>query len=105
LAAPLEQADETRFVQYAAALGCYAYKLEIPGIRGAPDRMVLCPDGRVLFMELKREKGAKGVSYQQKRFHTILTRLGFSVITVFGFEQAKAALNDFLHVPALPEKS
>lgn len=85
---------ETDFVKYAAERGCYAYKFVIPGRRGAPDRIIFCPEGRTLFIEFKREDGK--LSRQQKTFHGILTSLGFTVYTAWNFKDACDTLDAFL---------
>ena len=53
----LEKEIEAEFVVWCANQGCLAYKLNFVGKRGAPDRMVICPKGKVVFIELKRPGG------------------------------------------------
>ena len=38
-------------------LGLLAMKFTSPGNDGVPDRLVICPDGRALFVELKTDTG------------------------------------------------
>ena len=37
--------------------GCLYYKFVSPGNNGVPDRIVICPDGTVYWLELKRPSG------------------------------------------------
>ena len=86
----LEADLEARCVARIEALGGLALKLVIPGVRGFPDRTVLMPGARTWFAEFKRIKTGR-VSAQQLKWHTDLTRLGFSVYFVdddAGFETA-----------------
>lgn len=76
----LECSLEERCVQQVERLGGLALKLQIPGVRGFPDRTVLM-EGRVFFVEFKRSKGGV-VSTQQRRWHDRLRRLGFYCATV-----------------------
>ncbi len=50
----LERSIEANFVRMAKALGCLVYKLHE---RNAPDRLVITPDNRPFFVELKRPRG------------------------------------------------
>lgn len=47
-----------------------------PGFAGVPDRIVLLPGGRIVFVELKKPKGGK-VSKLQKWWRQRLQGLGF----------------------------
>lgn len=88
---------EEQFVSYAAKHGCYAYKFQIPARRGAPDRIVFCPNGRTLFLEFKREDGK--LSKQQISFRKILKSIGFTVDVVYTLDEACDALDRFLENP------
>jgi hypothetical protein len=76
----LESSLEERCVRRVETLGGVALKLQMPGVRGFPDRTVLI-EGRVFFVEFKRSKGGV-VSTQQRRWHERLRRLGFYCATV-----------------------
>lgn len=49
----LEKSLEQKVVKYAKAQGCLCYKFTSPANRGVPDRIIIGPTGKVLFLELK----------------------------------------------------
>lgn len=51
----LERNIEKKLVQGVKALGGIAYKWVSPGNTGVPDRIVIFPDGKIEFVELKAE--------------------------------------------------
>ena len=53
----LEKEIEKKFKKALEAKGCLVYKFVSPNCRGVPDRIVITDTGRVLFVELKTEKG------------------------------------------------
>lgn len=71
-----EEKIEKRFVKKAEGLGLLAYKFEVHGKKGAPDRMVLLPNGKIVFIEFKRPDGGV-VSHHQYEFIEELRNLGF----------------------------
>ena len=60
-------------------LGGWAIKL-LPSVSGLPDRMVLLPGGRLVFVELKSPTGT--VKPHQTVVHNRLRRLGFEVLVL-----------------------
>lgn len=52
-----ESAIEKKFIRELRKLGCAAYKFVSPGNGGVPDRIVITPRGRVVFVELKTDAG------------------------------------------------
>lgn len=72
----LERDIENRFVRWCAGRGFQCLKLA-PSVRGFPDRTVLCPDGRTVFVEFKRDDGT--LSPHQVEWIGKLKRLGFTV--------------------------
>ena len=61
--------------------GC-AYKFTSPGNDGVPDRIVCMPSGRVIFVELKTDKGR--LSKLQKVQIAKLEKLGQQVTVLYG---------------------
>ncbi len=73
--------------------GGMALKLISPGLAGVPDRLVLLPNGRICFVELKKP-GMKMRALQLKRKKQLET-LGFSVYCVDSIESLKEFMEDF----------
>lgn len=63
-------------------LGGYTMKL-IPAEKGAPDRLVILPGGRLLLVELKVAKGGQ-VAPAQRYWHERAESLGFTVPVICG---------------------
>jgi hypothetical protein len=72
-----ESAIERRFVKLAKELGCLVYKLHE---RGAPDRLVITPDNKVAFVELKRPNAKPRP--EQRYEHERLRARGLDVYVV-----------------------
>jgi hypothetical protein len=73
----LEAPIEGRFVAGCADVGVVTLKLTLRYDSGWPDRLVLIPRGRPLFVELKRP-GDLPRALQEQR-HTMLRALGYDV--------------------------
>ncbi len=52
-----EKSIEQALVRYVNRLGGIAYKFTAPSRRGVPDRLVVLPGGRVIFVEVKAPGG------------------------------------------------
>ena len=85
---------ETKFVKYATSRNCKAYKLVLRYGRGWPDRTVLCPGGRILFIEFKRE--GKKLNPTQKPVRLALIKLGFKYHVCDEVGQAEKILDEEL---------
>jgi hypothetical protein len=72
-----EKPIEQRFRKAAQALGCIAVKFEDPAHIGAPDRLILTPRGRAVFLEFKRPGETPGA--HQVRYMDRLHAMGFLV--------------------------
>ena len=72
-----ESVIEKRLCHEAAARGWLCWKLHADSVAGIPDRLLLGPGGRTVFVELKRagEKPRPIQNYQHER----LRSLGFEV--------------------------
>lgn len=73
----LEKDIERSLVDTVKRHGGLCLKWVCPGWSGVPDRIVLIPEGRVMFVELKRPKGGR-LSELQKWWGKKLVDLGFS---------------------------
>ena len=89
-----EKALESKFIQAVRAMGGIAPKLTSPGFDGMPDRLVLLPNGRIAFVEVKRH-GEKPRPLQEAR-HGVLRRLGFKVYVLDDGEQIGGILSEIL---------
>lgn len=76
-----EQPVEEHLRDTAKALGGIAIKLVPLNYVGIPDRIVLLPGARVIFVELKRPKGGV-VSKAQSVWHKRLRDWGFDVFVL-----------------------
>ena len=74
----LERDIERALVGMVKSHGGMAMKWVCPGWAGVPDRIVLLPGGKIIFVELKRPKGGE-VRKLQEWWHTKLRSLGFTV--------------------------
>ena len=82
------------FCKHASGLGCKALKLILLNLRGFPDRTVLCPDGRVFFIEFKRAGGRQ--SPAQKAAERMLRGFGFEYYVCDKIGQAERILDAFI---------
>lgn len=75
----LERGVEEYFKRHVEACGGKCFKLRFLGYRGAPDRIVFIPWGRIYLVELKRPKGGV-VSGLQSWIHRQLASVGCQVV-------------------------
>lgn len=87
-----ERQIEQKLVKAVKTAGGIAPKLTSPGFDGMPDRMVLMPDGRIGFVEVKAP-GEKPRPLQLSR-HRLLRQLGFKVYVLDGAEQIGGIIDD-----------
>ncbi|MDD4243234.1 MAG: VRR-NUC domain-containing protein [Bacilli bacterium] len=73
----LEKTIEKCLVDEVKKQGGLALKLVSPGMNGLPDRLILMPNGKMAFVEVKAP-GKKPRPLQVAR-HEILRQLGFKV--------------------------
>lgn len=67
-------------------------KLVSPSNDGVPDRLVLLPGGRVIFVELKTDTGR--LSTLQEFVHGRLRRLGMDVQVLYGRDEVLAFVKE-----------
>ena len=75
-----EKLTEQKLVRAVKNAGGIAVKLVSPGFDGMPDRLLLLPDAKIAFVEVKA-MGCKPRPLQRKR-HELLRTLGFSVFVL-----------------------
>lgn len=73
----LEKEIEAKLRQAVERHGGMCLKWVCPGWSGVPDRIILLPGGRIIFVETKRPKGGR-VSAMQAWWGGTLRRLGFT---------------------------
>lgn len=74
--------------------GGIALKFTSPGFDGMPDRLILLPNGRIAFAELKAP-GKKPRKLQLAR-HRLLRKLGFKVFVIDSKEQIGGVIDEIL---------
>ena len=74
------------------AHGGIALKFTSPGFDGMPDRLILLPNGKMAFAELK-SPGKKPRPLQLAR-HRLLRRFGFKVYVIDGIEQIGGIIDE-----------
>ena len=87
-----EKTIEQKLVQAVKAKGGIAPKFVSPGFSGVPDRLILLPDGKCGFVEVKTP-GRKPRPLQESRIR-LLRRLGFKVYVLGGAEQIGGILDE-----------
>lgn len=87
----LEKEIEKKLVEGIRRLGGRAYKWVSPGSNGVPDRIIVMPGGRILFVELKTSTGV--VSKLQKMQIRMLSQMGCDVRVVFGMDGVQDLLD------------
>lgn len=84
----LEREIEAYLGREARAMGCLWYKFVSPGARGVPDRILILPDGQLIFVELKAESGE--LALLQMRQIERLRSWGQTVYVIRGMDRARA---------------
>lgn len=90
----LEKEIERRMVQTVRERGGLCYKFVSPSNPGVPDRIIITPNGRVVFVELKTETGrlAKIQAWQLDE----MRKRGADVRVAKGWPAVKALLEEVL---------
>ncbi len=85
-----EREIEQKLRKQAEARGCLCLKFVSPGRAGVPDRIILAPGGRAVFVELKAP--GEQPRPNQLHIHNQLHNLGFAVYVVDNPEQIREVL-------------
>lgn len=88
----LEKDIEKKLVAGVKEGGGTAFKFVSPGQDGVPDRLVVLPGGRIIFVELKTKRGRLSSlqTVQTKR----LAALGCDVRVLYGIDEVRAFLEE-----------
>ena len=87
-----ESAIEARLAREVKRLGGLCYKFTSPGNPGVPDRIVILPNGRTVYIELKTEIG-RLAKVQQWQIEQLRQR-GADVRVLKGIDQVNAFLEE-----------
>ena len=82
---------EARLVEKIHKLGGWCLKLNSLSANGLPDRMILLPDGRTIFVELKAPK--KKPTELQRYTHRKLMSMNFPVYVIDSMAEVEALCN------------
>lgn len=96
----LEKVIEREMCQAFTRRGAWALKME-GTVTGLPDRLIVLPGGRCIWVELKQEKGR--LSERQKVVIRKLQELDQEVRVVYGIEQALALVNEVMPVEVIDD--
>lgn len=88
----LEKTVEKTLLMKVRGRGGLAFKFVSPGMAGVPDRVVLLPDGKMAFVELKAP-GKKPRALQRYRMKQI-EDLGFRVVVLDEIEKIEPFLDE-----------
>ena len=89
-----ESSIEAKLVRMVRAKGGLCYKFVSPGNPGVPDRIVITPAGRTIYVELKTEVGR--LAAVQKWQQEEMRKRGAEVRTLKGLDQVRAFVEEVL---------
>ena len=87
----MEKDLEAKVCTYARDKGLLVYKFTSPARAAVPDRLFVCPDGRMFFIEFKRE-GQKATPAQDRE-HQRLRKHNVSVFVVDNIPDGKTVID------------
>ncbi len=90
----LEKEIERRMVCLVKKRGGLCYKFTSPSNPGVPDRIVITPDGKVIFVELKTEVGR--LSNIQIWQRNEMQKRGADVRVIKGWDAAKKFVDEVI---------
>ena len=91
----LEKTVERHLVEGVRKLGGLCYKFVSPGTQGVPDRIIITSKGKIIFVELKTDRGA--LSTIQKYIINQMLLRHADVRVLYGLEQVKELLAEIEH--------
>lgn len=94
----IESSLEKKLVREVEKLGGRAVKFSSPGRRGVPDRLVLLPGGRAVFIEMKAT--GKQLSPLQVKWKERLEKLGFKFCKIDSADGIKEFIQN--EIPTTP---
>lgn len=94
----LERKIEERLVRYCKKKGVLCYKFNSPSRAGVPDRILIFPGGKVIFLELKAT-GAKPTPLQSRELK-VIAHQGADAYWADSVEKWKAIVDNLLKDPS-----
>lgn len=96
-----ENVIENEFVKAVKKAGGMAYKLTSQTANGLPDRLVLFPNAKTVFVELKAPKKMLRPLQRKRRYQ--LMKLGFPVLCINELQQIQPCIDVILNwIPGEP---
>ncbi|WP_293009555.1 MULTISPECIES: VRR-NUC domain-containing protein [unclassified Oscillibacter] len=89
-----ESAIEAKLVRMVRDRGGLCYKFVSPGNPGVPDRIVITPDGKTIYAELKTEVGR--LAAIQKWQITEMQKRGMDVRVLKGLPEVRAFVEEVM---------
>ncbi len=86
---------ERKICDHVKMLGGRAFKWVSPGCTGVPDRIAIFPNGKIIFIEVKRPGRKNGLSPRQKLVLGWLENLGCTAWVISEIEDFKERLKDY----------
>lgn len=90
-----ENVIENEFVKAVKKAGGMAYKLTSQTANGLPDRLVLFPNAKTVFVELKAPKKMLRPLQRKRRYQ--LMKLGFPVLCINELQQIQPCIDAILN--------
>ncbi len=89
-----ESAIESKLARMVRERGGLCYKFVSPGNPGVPDRIIITPDGRTIYVELKTEIGrlSRIQEWQREEFK----KRGVDFRVLKGLEEVKAFMKEVM---------
>ena len=87
----LEKQIEAKVCEYAKTKNVLVYKFTSPARAAVPDRLFIRPDGRMWFVEFKRQ-GAKPTEAQEREHHR-LRQHKVNVFVIDNVEEGKTMID------------
>lgn len=87
-----ESQIESYMVRKVKEHGGLCYKFVSPGCPGVPDRLIILPDGRTIFVELKTEVGRLAKIQRWQRSE--MEKRGADVRVLYGLDAVKEFLGE-----------
>ena len=89
-----ERDEENEFAAWLKANGHDSARLQLPGQRGWPDRIVWLSDGRTIYVEMKKPGGK--LSLHQEKWRDRLQETNQNWAACWSAEEAIAFIKDLL---------